>query len=52
MAGRGKKVTFHGAFKHKRDAVKKEKSIGGFIRATLFCRQRKCSKRYLVMKER
>lgn len=29
MAGRGRSFTFHGAFKKKADAVRKEKSIAG-----------------------
>jgi hypothetical protein len=32
MAKRGRKVTFHGAFKSKEKAVAKERSVGGFIR--------------------
>lgn len=31
MAGKGRNFTFHGAFKTKRSAVKKERSVGGFI---------------------
>ena len=32
MAGPGRRVTFHGAFGHKADAVRKERQVGGFIR--------------------
>lgn len=52
MAGRGKKFTFHGAFKSKAAAKRKEKSIGGFIRRTKFCRKKKCRMRFLVLKAR
>jgi hypothetical protein len=31
MAGRGKTKEFHGAFKSKREAVKEERKVGGFI---------------------
>jgi hypothetical protein len=48
MAGKGKKITFHGAFSTKARAVKKERSIGGFIRAVSI----KGRKRYVVMKRK
>jgi hypothetical protein len=48
MAGKGKRVTFHGAFTSKRDAVAKERSIGGFIRSMKI----RGRKRYVVMKKR
>ena len=50
--GIGKKFTFHGAYKKKSAAVRKEKSIGGFIRKTLFCRKKHCHTRFLVLKEK
>jgi hypothetical protein len=34
MAKRGRTVVFHGAFSSKADAVRKEKSVGGFIEKT------------------
>lgn len=34
MAKRGRRVTFHGAFGKKSDAVRKEKQVHGFIRRT------------------
>lgn len=49
MAGKGKRVTFHGAFKKKADAVKKEKRIkGAFIRPIRVRGQ----KRFAVMSRR
>lgn len=32
MAGKGKRFNFHGAFKRKEDAKRKEKQVGGFIK--------------------
>jgi hypothetical protein len=32
MAGKGKKFEFHGSFKRKDAAVRREKAVGGFIR--------------------
>jgi hypothetical protein len=52
MAGKGRKFSFHGAFKRKADAKRREKSIGGFIHATLFCKKKKCHRRFLVLKPR
>lgn len=52
MAGRGRKFKFHGAFKKKSDAKRKESSVGGFIRKTLFCKKKKCRTRFLVLTER
>lgn len=48
MAKRGKRVTFHGAFKSKADAVRKERSVGGFIQP----RNIRGHRRYVVMTER
>ena len=31
MAGSGRKVTFHGAYKSKEDAKRKEKQVHGYI---------------------
>lgn len=45
MAKRGRKVSFHGAFKRKADAVAKEQAVGGFIREIRVRGQR----RYVVM---
>ena len=52
MAGKGRKFSFHGAFKKKADARRKESAIGGFIRRMTICRKNICSKRYVVMKKR
>lgn len=52
MAGRGRRFSFHGAYKRKADAKKKEKSVGGFVRAVMLCRKRKCHRRYVVLKKR
>lgn len=48
MAGKGKKVKFHGAFASKEDAKRKEKSVGGFIREITVRGHR----RYAVMTSR
>lgn len=48
MAKRGRKVTFHGAFKSKAAAVAKERRVGGFIRPVTVRGQR----RYVVMTRR
>jgi hypothetical protein len=48
MAKRGRKVTFHGAFKSKADAVAKERRVGGFIKAVTV----RGSRRYVVMTRR
>lgn len=48
MAKRGRKVSFHGAFKSKAKAVAKERRVGGFIRAITVRGQR----RYVVMTRR
>jgi hypothetical protein len=46
MAGKGKKLTFHGAFTLKRKAQAKERKVGGFIRQIKVRGQR----RYAVLK--
>lgn len=48
MAGRGRKVKFHGAFKSKERAQQKERQVGGFIREITVRGQR----RYVVMTRR
>lgn len=48
MAGKGKFFSFHGAFASKADAVKKERRVGGFIRA----KRVRGKIRYFVMTER
>jgi len=48
MAGKGRKFKFHGAFKSKADAVRKERAVGGFIREFKV----KGQTRYTVMTER
>jgi len=45
MAAAGRRVTFHGAFSHKADAVRKERQVGGFIRPAFI----RGSGRYLVL---
>jgi hypothetical protein len=44
----GKKVVFHGAFKSKADAEKKERQVGGFIRPSTM----RGSRRFVVMSEK
>jgi hypothetical protein len=41
MAARGRGVTFHGAFRHKADAVVKERQVGGFLRVLTVRGQRR-----------
>lgn len=41
----GKRVVFHGAFKSKADAEKKERHVGGFIKTSTI----RGSRRYVVM---
>lgn len=48
MAGRGRKFTFHGAFKSKKKAVRKEHAVGGFIRK----KRIRGHTRYVVMRGR
>ena len=49
MAGTGKRVKFHGAFRHKSDAVEKEEDTpGSYIREIVV----KGQKRYLVLTRR
>jgi hypothetical protein len=48
MAGRGRKVTFHGAFGSKAKAVAKERKVGGFIKRVKV----RGDTRYVVMTER
>lgn len=47
-AGQGKAFTFHGAFKSKEEARRKERQVGGFIET----RKIDGEDRYIVMKER
>lgn len=48
MAKRGRKVTFHGAFKSKDKARAKERRVGGFIREITV----RGSRRFVVMTRR
>ena len=48
MAGRGRRVTFHGAFSTKAKARKKERAVRGFIKRVKI----RGSTRYVVMKDR
>ena len=48
MAGRGRRVTFHGAFGSKAKAQAKERRVHGFIKRVRI----KGSTRYVVMKEK
>lgn len=48
MAGRGRTVTFHGAFRSKAKAEEKERKVGGFIRRIRVRGQT----RYAVMKRK
>jgi len=48
VAGRGRKVKFHGAFGSKAAARRKERSVGGYIRAAMI----KGHRRYLVLTRR
>ena len=48
MAGRGRRVTFHGAFATKAKAKAKERKVHGFIKRVNV----RGSTRYVVMKER
>jgi hypothetical protein len=48
MAGRGRKFKFHGAFKSKARAVRKERSVHGFIERHKI----KGHTRYIVMTRR
>lgn len=48
MAGRGRRVTFHGAFATKAKAKAKERKVGGFIRTATIRGHR----RYIVMKDK
>jgi hypothetical protein len=48
MAGKGRKFVFHGSFKKKREAVKEERKVGGFI----LKRKIENHLRYLVLTER
>lgn len=54
MAGKGRRFNFHGMYKAKADARRKEKTVGGFIRAIRKCsrKTRKCHRRYLVLTRR
>lgn len=45
MAGKGRRFVFHGAFKSKADAKRKERAVGGFVRAKSIRGHR----RYIVM---
>ena len=49
MAGKGRKVTFHGAFKSKEDAVRKERSVKGSYIEEITVRGHK---RYAVISRR
>jgi hypothetical protein len=48
MIRRGKKFVFHGSFTDKARAIRKEKSVDGFIRSV----QVKGHRRYLVLTRR
>lgn len=49
MAGRGRKVTFHGAFKNKSKAVAKERKVkGSYIEETMV----NGMKRFVVIKRK
>jgi hypothetical protein len=48
MAGRGRRVLFHGAFTAKADAVRKEREVGGFIRPAVV----RGSRRFMVLTRR
>jgi hypothetical protein len=48
MAKQGRKVTFHGAYSKKEDAVRKERQVDGFIREITVRGRR----RYAVMTRR
>ena len=48
MAGRGKKVLFHGAFATKARAKRKEKAVGGYIEK----KKIKGQTRYMVLTRR
>jgi hypothetical protein len=48
MAGRGRTVTFHGAFKSKVRAKRKERRVHGYIRRARI----KGHTRYLVLKDK
>ena len=48
MAGTGKKVKFHGAYKSKKDAKAKERKVGGYIREITV----RGHKRYAVLTRR
>lgn len=45
MAGKGRKVKFHGAFASKADAKKKERKVGGYIKTFML----KGHRRYSVL---
>lgn len=47
MSARGRRVTFHGAYTTKADAVRKERRVGGFIQPRMIRGRR----RYVVMTE-
>lgn len=50
MAGRGRRVTFHGAFKTKAQAVRRERARpGSFIRRY---KMRRLGLRFVVMREK
>jgi len=48
VAGKGRKFKFHGAFSSKRDAKRKERQTGGFIRRVKI----RGSTRFVVMTQR
>ncbi len=48
MAGRGRKVTFHGAFASKKKAQAKKHRVGGFLRRVTV----RGSRRWVVMTRR
>jgi hypothetical protein len=48
MAGHGKKFDFHGSFKSKEEAVRKEQEVHGFIRERMIDGEM----RYFVLTER
>jgi hypothetical protein len=45
MAGQGRRVTFHGAFSDKADAIRKERQVHGFIKPAMV----RGARRYVVM---
>jgi hypothetical protein len=52
MAGKGTKFKFHGAFKKKEDAIRKESTCDCFIRRTKMKHGRRSFLRYLVLEKK